>query len=172
MSQLDFLPEMQLHSELEQDERYTTRTTMALCKSLAGVAVWDLDAAACEASHWAPWWYSKHEDGLKQPWFGRTWVNPPFSGLEPWLKKAWSEMRRLQGPALIAMLLPANRTEQPFWQEQVEPFRDGREDDAVLLRTHQLPGRIQFGNPGNPEGRDIKGTPQFGCVLLVWEIAR
>lgn len=63
------------------------------------------------------------------------------------------------------MLLPANRTEQSWWQLMVEPFRD-RADSP--LSTEFLKGRIRFLKPGQtavgPNQR-----PPFGCVLLIWQ---
>lgn len=170
MTGLGLFPELPVLAPEQRDERYTTRSTMALCMKLAGVTEWDLDAAACEASHWAQRWYGVRDNGLERPWTGRTWVNPPFSDLGPWVAKAWKEATREGGPSVIAMLLPANRAEQPFWQDLVEPFRDLPRDTGSF-RTHFLPSRIQFGTPGNPEGRNTKNSPPFGCVLLVWRPA-
>ncbi len=148
---------------LEQDERYTTRETMAWCASKAGVAMWDLDVAACEESHKADVFYSVVTDGLVHPWFGRTWCNPPYSDIAPWVAKAWREMESAPGPSVIAMLIPASRTEQSWWQTSVEAKRDR----GSSFTTHFLPGRTRFGHPGNPEGVGV-GSPPFGCVLLVW----
>jgi len=74
-----------------------------------------------------------------QSWAGeRVWCNPPFSDLRPWVVKAWQESR---GCPVIVMLLPANRCEQRWWQELVEPFRDR---PGSPLRTTFLPGRPRF----------------------------
>ncbi len=156
---------------LEQDERYTTRETMIWCAKLACVDVWHLDAAACEESHKAEKFFTVADDGLTRSWFGNTWVNPPYSDIAPWVSKAWLEMKSLPGPDVIAMLIPASRTEQRWWQEDVEAWRDRAHRRAgVRLSTHFLPGRTRFGHPGNPEGVGV-GSPPFGCVLLVWRRA-
>ena len=34
--------------------------------------------------------YTIEDDALKQPWFGRVWMNPPFSKMTPWIDK-WLE---------------------------------------------------------------------------------
>jgi hypothetical protein len=31
--------------------------------------------------------YTKEDDALVQPWYGRVWLNPPFSGVTPWVDK-------------------------------------------------------------------------------------
>lgn len=185
MNVVDLFPEARVNPGADVDRRYTTRETMDLCKRLAGVDAWDLDAAADEESHWAPCWYSAQQDGLALRWIQRTWVNPPYSNIEPWVAKAWREICHCR---VIAMLLPANRTEQSWWQKLVEPFRDSPRltlkpasshdmDDAlsqastttslISFRTHYLPGRIRFGHPGNRDAVGV-GSPPFGCVLLVW----
>lgn len=148
---------------LDLDERYTTRETIAWCMEKAGVAAFDLDVAACEESHKAPAWFSITNDGLSMPWFGRAWCNPPYSDIEPWVVKAHF-MITSGAAAVIAQLLPATRTEQPWWQKWVEPNRDR----GSFLKSHFLPGRTRFGIPGNPEGVGV-GSPPFGCVLLVWK---
>ena len=35
------------------------------------------------ASHF----YTQETDGLASEWFGRVWMNPPFSNANPWVKK-------------------------------------------------------------------------------------
>jgi hypothetical protein len=148
----------------ERDERYTR---------LSDFQPWHkrwrftIDAAGCEAapvSRLIGRWWAKEENGLQQDWTGlRVWCNPPFSNIGAWVEKAWSSL------AVVVMLLPANRTEQPWWQEMVEPYRDL---PRGLLRTEFLPRRIQFGTPASPEGLKRNSSPPFGCVLLIWHSAR
>ncbi len=81
-----------------------------------------IDVAASAENAKLPRFFSEQEDGLAQSWSGeRVFCNPPYSNIEPWLIKAWES-----DADLVVMLLPANRTEQKFWQLWVEPFRDGR----------------------------------------------
>lgn len=172
----DLFPEVRVDPTADLDQRFTTRETDAWCRKVAGVEQWDLDVAACDESHLAETYFTKADDGLTRPWGSfvvtgmRIWCNPPFSDIDPWVQKAWAEMQRgSAAPKVIAMLLPASRTEQRWWQERVEPFRDGRfaAFSEALFETHFLPGRTRFGHPGNPEGVGV-GSPPFGCVLLVW----
>lgn len=157
MTQLSFLEPLPPD---DVDRRYTLRPTLEWCKRVAGVEAFDLDVAADEEAHVCERYFTVEQDGLKQPWSGRVWVNPPYSDIEPWVVKAWDEAFRCD---VIAMLLPANRTEQPFWARHVEPFRDTHKP----FKTHFLPGRQSFGAPGNRDGIGV-GSPPFGCVLLVW----
>ncbi len=84
------------------------------------------------------------------------------SDIAPFVRKAWDCWAETTG---ITMLLPANRTEQQWWQLLVEPYRDR---PGSPLRTTFLPGRMRFLKPGQtavgPNNR-----PPFGCVLLVWD---
>lgn len=123
-----------------------------------------LDVAAAPHNAKTPDYYTRLADGLLQPWHGSVWCNPPYSGLDCWLSKAWTEWRKYDGPHTIVMLLPANRSEQPWWQTHVEPYRD---QASSPLRVQFLPGRLRFIKPGST---DIKPNerPPFGCCLLTW----
>jgi phage N-6-adenine-methyltransferase len=160
--QVDAFGDVVPEASIENDERYTTRETLAWCMERAGVDGFDLDVAACEESRHAPRFYSKADNGLLQPWDAEhIWCNPPYSDIEPWVEKAWCEFGD-DACDVIAMLLPAIKTEQPWWQRKVEPFRDR----GASLRAHFLPGRTAFARPGSG-GVGQSGAP-FGCVLLVW----
>jgi phage N-6-adenine-methyltransferase len=100
-------------------------------------------------------------DGLAESWAGeRVWCNPPFSDVRPWVEKAWSEDKA----EVVVMLLPANRVEQRWWQELVEPHRDR----GGVLSVRFLSGRQRFDRPGWT--KPAKGDrPPFGCALLVWK---
>lgn len=107
-------------------------------------------------------WYGPADDGLGLSWAGeRVWCNPPYSALRAWVSKAWSEWPGTRG---IVMLAPANRCEQVWWQQRIEPVRD---QVASPLRVEFLPGRLRFERPGVEVGP--KGDrPPFGCCLLIW----
>jgi DNA N-6-adenine-methyltransferase (Dam) len=65
----------------------------------------DLDPCAAPQTAKAPKFYTRAEDGLIQPWFGRVWLNPPYSQKGRWAQAAcyWIE----HGAELIVALLPA-----------------------------------------------------------------
>jgi phage N-6-adenine-methyltransferase len=125
-----------------------------------------VDAAALPRNAKLPrFWTPGLECALGRVWGGeRVWCNPPYSSLEEWVAKAWQEWRAPNHrPDLIVMLVPANRTEQGWWQRQVEPYRD-RGDG---FRVEFLPGRLRFiafdADEIKPNER-----PPFGCCLLIW----
>jgi phage N-6-adenine-methyltransferase len=128
-----------------------------------------LDVAAAPHNTKTPGFYTRENDGLTRKWFGAVWCNPPYSDCGAWVRKAWEEWERrgveALAPDLIVMLLPANRVEQGWWQDHVEPFRD-RPDSP--LRVEFLRGRMRFDRPGWT--KPAKGDrPPFGCCLLIWE---
>jgi phage N-6-adenine-methyltransferase len=121
-----------------------------------------VDVAASETNAKLPRYFTIMTDGLAQDWSGeRVWCNPPFSDIRPWAEKA-----HLSPTALVVMLVPANRTEQGWWQEFIEPHRDrgGR------LSVEFLSGRLKFTLPRGTF--DERGNrPPFGCCLLIWATA-
>lgn len=149
------------------DDRATTPELFGELSQRFGGFTIDVAAAAhntkCER------FYSIEDDGLQQSWEGeRVWCNPPYSGIRPWVQKAWDswtfyEHRR---PELIVMLLPANRTEQGWWQDLVEPYRD--DPNGTALRVEFLRGRLRFIKPGATEVGPNE-RPPFGCCLLIWQ---
>lgn len=83
-----------------------------------------LDAAANAANSRCSKFFTLADDGLSRSWAGeRVWCNPPFSNLGSWVAKAISEVE-IGGCEVVVMLLPANRCEQKWWQDNIEPRRD------------------------------------------------
>lgn len=125
-----------------------------------------LDVAAAAHNAKCDRYYTRVDDGLNQPWFtvGSVWCNPPYSGLDAWVSKAWAE-HRTHGTTIV-MLLPANRCEQRWWQQHIEPFRDR---PGSSLRVEFLPGRMRFIKAGRVDiGPNER--PPFGCCLAIWQV--
>lgn len=123
-----------------------------------------IDVAASAANTKCARYYTIADDGLVQPWAGeRVWCNPPYSRIGAWVYKAWREHLDTDG---IAMLLPANRTEQGWWQQMVEPFRD-RAGSALSVLF--LPGRMRFIKAGSDRVGPNE-RPPFGCCLVTWRL--
>lgn len=145
----------------EVDDRGTLPEFVAGLEDRFGES-FTLDVAAAQHNTKAPMYFDREMDGLQQSWAGeRIWCNPPYSDLYSWVEKAWREFEGTRG---IVMLLPANRVEQKWWQELVEPHRDR---PGSPLRVEFLPGRMRFIRPNakvDPRG----DRPPFGCCLLIW----
>jgi hypothetical protein len=187
---IDAFPEVQPYAgNTDENQRFTTRAAVAWCQAMARVARYDLDAAACVESHHAHVFYdgSPARNGLVEPWFGDTFINPPWSDIDPWVLKAWRvftapavqhrDARGLRALTSVSMLLPGNRTHRCWWQEYVEPFRDGRrsrdadfllgEEQPARLTTYCPPERFAYGCPSNPLAIGMP-EPNFTSVLLIW----
>jgi phage N-6-adenine-methyltransferase len=122
-----------------------------------------LDAAAAAHNARCDRYFDAETDGLRQSWAGElVWCNPPYSSIEPWVRKAWAEAEWTRG---IVMLLPNNRTEQRWWQRLVEPRRDR---PGSGLRVEFLPGRMRFIKAGQDDVGPNE-RPPFGCCLLIFD---
>lgn len=122
-----------------------------------------LDVAASPHNTKCGRYYTRSDNGLTRSWAGeRVWCNPPYSGIDAWVQKAWDEHPTTP---LIVMLLPANRTEQAWWQDHVEPRRDR---PGSPLKIEFLRGRLRFLINGDTEIQP-NARPPFGCCLLIWQ---
>lgn len=122
-----------------------------------------IDAAAAEHNHKLPRYFTERDSGLLNSWAGeRVYCNPPYSDIRPWIEKAWQEWGRAE---LIVLLLPANRTEQGWWQDLIEAKRDRA---ASPLRVEFMRGRWRFLKPGQ-KAIGPNERPPFGCCLCIWE---
>jgi len=125
-----------------------------------------VDAAAAQHNARCERYWTRADDGLSQSWAGeKVWCNPPYSNLAEWVHKAHNEARQAE---LIVMLLPANRTEQGWWQDWIEPWRDGRHEYGP--QTEFWRGRTRFIKAGQTEIKPNE-RPPFGCVLAIWGLA-
>ena len=105
----------------------------------------DLDPAAADPRPWdcATVNYTEIDDGLRQPWRGRIWLNPPFDRYEV---GAW--IRKLATHGCGTSLLHA-RTEagwfEPIWESAT----------AILF----MADRIKFYRPDGSEQPANSGAP-------------
>ncbi len=119
-----------------------------------------IDVAASGRNTKCQRWFSVESNGLLQSWAGeRVWCNPPYSDIATWVIKAWYEHERTD---LIVMLLPANRTEQGWWQRYVEPYRlNGQVRVEFIARRQRF-----IAHDAIEVGKNER--PPFGVCLLIW----
>lgn len=121
---------------------------------LAALGEFDLDPAACQEPR--PWptaaaHYTVHENGLRKPWYGRVWLNPPYGGptvVGPWMRRMADHGR---GTALIFA-----RTETALFFETV-----WRRATALMF----LEGRLFFHRPDGVRAGNNSGAPS---VLIAY----
>jgi phage N-6-adenine-methyltransferase len=99
--------------------------------------------------------FTKEDNGLKQPWQGVCWCNPPYGRKKerqsgPWIEKAYESS--LQGATVV--LLIAARTDTQYWHDYVK-------DRADQIRY--LKGRLKFG--------DAKDSAPFPSAVVVFKAA-
>lgn len=124
-----------------------------------------LDVAANAANAKVPRFFDREQDGLAQSWAGeRVWCNPPYSDCRAWVEKAVAEIHR--GCLLAVLLLPANRCEQGWWQDWIEPRRD---DGSRQITTKFLKGRHRFGWPAGRVVPEKGDRPPFGLVIVTFQ---
>lgn len=82
-----------------------------------------LDAAADHENTKCVMWFTEEQDALKQRWFGRVWVNPPYGrGITgKWVRRAYEQIYGRTDddrPSIIVMLLPA-RTDTSYFHDYI-----------------------------------------------------
>jgi hypothetical protein len=78
----------------------------------------EFDIDVCAPKDGVPWipakrWFSEEDDGLVQNWYGRVWMNPPYSQPAEWIDK-W--IQHNNGFAL----LPINKSKwfKAMWESK------------------------------------------------------
>lgn len=113
----------------------------------------DLDPCCRPETAKAPVYFTKDNNGLKQDWFGRVWINPPYSNPSPWCEKAATEVAAGRAE-LVVMLLPA-AVDTHWFHNFVVPYAD-----VEFIR-----GRMRF---IDFDGKPSKGSPKGGNVLALY----
>ena len=108
------------------------------------LGIFDTDPCACtpQPIHYAPIEYTKENDGLRQPWKGRVWCNPPYD------RKADAFIKKLADHGTGTLLIFA-RVETRTWFTHIWP-----KAHAVLF----IKGRLYFYRPDGKKG-DSAGAP-------------
>ena len=95
-----------------------------------------LDVCADKTNFKCMAYYDKEQDGLRQPWSGVCWMNPPYGRtIKAWMKKAYEES--LKGSKVVCLV--PSRTDTAWWH-----------DYAMKGEITFIRGRLKFGKAKNP----------------------
>lgn len=128
---------------------------------LASLGQFDLDPCAPVSPPWATAkrMFNINDDGLKQPWFGRVWCNPPYG------REAGAWLRRCADHEnAIALIFARTETDMFFtevWQRATALlFLRGR------LHFHHVDGSRANNNGGAPSVLIAYGMPNALALEL------
>lgn len=96
-----------------------------------------LDPCASDENHKCGNYFTINDDGLKQEWHGSVFINPPYSEIKDWVKKAYEESKRDYCKRVV-LLIPA-RTDTRYVHDYIS--------QAYEIRF--LRGRLKFGDAAN-----------------------
>jgi phage N-6-adenine-methyltransferase len=106
-----------------------------------------LDVCANDCNTKCKRWFTPVTDGLKQPWTGTCWMNPPYGReIGKWMKKAYEESVR---GSTVVCLVPA-RTDTAWWQDYV----------MRTVEIRYIRGRLKFGG--------CKNSAPFPSALVIF----
>lgn len=81
--------------------------------------------------------YTKEDNSLNKEWIGNVWLNPPYSDIATWIKKAAAEFER-DNKRKIVLLIPA-RTDTKYFHK----FIVGKAE------VRFVEGRLKFSKRGS-----------------------
>lgn len=146
-------------SKTPLDQRDLWRTPPALFASLDAEFCFQLDAAAAPHNALCRKFITAEQNTLETPWAdylnvsGYVWMNPPYSDIMPFVKKAAAESANQIG---TVMLVPAD-TSVGWFREAIQTASEVRFITA---------GRLAFINPVT--GKPVSGNNK-GSLLIIWK---
>ncbi|EAP8141621.1 phage N-6-adenine-methyltransferase [Salmonella enterica subsp. enterica serovar Cerro] len=145
-------------SKTPLDQRDLWRTPPALFAALDAEFCFQLDAAAAPHNALCRKFITAEQNTLETPWGdylnvpGYVWLNPPYSDITPFVKKAAAESANQIG---TVMLVPAD-TSVGWFKEAIQTASEVRFITA---------GRLAFINPVT--GKPVSGNSK-GSILIIW----
>ncbi|HBR1406353.1 TPA: phage N-6-adenine-methyltransferase [Klebsiella pneumoniae] len=145
-------------SKTPAEQRDLWRTPPALFACLNAEFCFQLDAAAAAHNALCRRFITAEQNTLETPWAdylsipGYVWLNPPYSDITPFVKKAVAESSNQIG---TVMLVPAD-TSVGWFKEAIQTASEVRFITA---------GRLAFINPVT--GKPVSGNNK-GSMLIIW----
>jgi len=178
------LPLVSEEKPQKSNEWYTPPRVIAAARCVMGGI--DLDPASCKEANQivrAPCYYTKEDDGLMQPWYGRVWLNPPYSyagkrkGMESgdrphslmkrWIAKLIAEYQagNIEQAILLTKADPKQNWFAPLWDFPLCFARDR----IYFHRPSLEPEKMMFGTCfvylGAHEEAFIDAFQKFGRIV-------
>lgn len=151
----------------EKNERYTRKKLREALQHRFRFQVDAFGHPGAPMSQLIGAWYTKADNAYRQDFKKRrTFFQPPWDQIAEAV--AFIHGQADKGMPLGVLLMPANRGEQPYWHQYIEPYRPDRGGSGV--RLEMIEGRENYGNPDDPEGDDPDnhGIGMPSC-LVIWE---
>lgn len=145
-------------SKTPLDQRDLWRTPPALFASIDAEFCFQLDAAAAPHNALCRKFITAEQNTLETPWAdylsipGYVWLNPPFSDITPFVKKAAAESANQIGTVMLVLA----DTSVGWFREAIQTASEVRFITA---------GRLAFINPLT--GKPVSGNNK-GSILIIW----
>ncbi|MFD1641838.1 phage N-6-adenine-methyltransferase [Halohasta litorea] len=137
-----------------------------------GAGGYDLDAATNkEITHIAENYYTKSDDGLSQQWFGKVFVNPPYSReKKKWVAKAREELTKDRVEFIVFLCRGDSSTN--WWHGLFEDasyvcFHNQRVSFIGADSTARFPSHIYV--LGEPPAKLVDEMNKLGAVVKLSE---
>lgn len=163
-------------NEQKNCEWYTPDWLLQHLYAANGNQPFDLDPCSPCTGNDAPVWARQHftlaDDGLAQEWHGRVWLNPPYHGLGPWLKKAADAVWCSHMPG--APTEASSKRDKPLCETVVGiiPARTHRRFWRAFVADHAhvffITGKIGFLKGVDGRGMEVKSRLPEGLAIVVW----
>jgi phage N-6-adenine-methyltransferase len=127
-------------------------TPMALFTKLDQEFGFDLDVAATPKNAKCPVYFTADDDGLAQQWFGKVFMNCPYSQVSVWIQKLLKEL--VVGRIQVGVALTAARPDTAWFQTVA----------SYACEIRFLKGRLTFEGQSN--------AAPFPSVVLVFDPAK
>lgn len=113
-----------------------------------------LDVCATTKNTKCELFFNKKENALDRPWFGRCFMNPPYSrgNIDKFVKYAWEEVNIGNAELVVGVLLV--RTSTNWFHNWIY----GKAEIRFLRK------RVKFCNDGVP----AKQTDFYGTMIVIW----
>ena len=118
----------------------------------------DCDPCPGERTTVGEWnyWLSIGLDGLKAPWRGDVFVNPPFSHKSEWVERAIQQYRENDAVDRVFLLTPDSTDVRSWFHSEIT-------EHASYVWFAD--GRVKFREPHTGESA---GSPSFGTMISVF----